>query len=211
MNNLNKTLTTFLSMISFVLLCIMAIFWFLLTYWEFPSYSNSTNAFLKNGVSGLSSAFAHTLYFIAFFPLVLAIIIIFIEFIFLKRKNMILKICFSLILLFGTSISIVPFLAAESNVYVSTFSVENWTSVPNLRYASVDNLLKNYKLTDMTSSELFNLLGPENYQTEHYNNTSYYWDLKNSLSINNEYLKVTISKNKVISHSIITNSNININ
>jgi hypothetical protein len=187
----------------------MAIFWFLLTYWEFPSYNTSTTAFLKNGVSGANWLFAHTLYIIAFSPLILAIIIIFIEFIFLKRKNMIIKICFSLIVLFGTSISIMPFLAAESNVYVSTFSSENWENVPNLRFESVNNLLKNYHLNGMSSTDLFNLLGPENYETENYDSTSYYWDLKNSLSMNNEYLKITISENKVISHKIISSSDSN--
>lgn len=206
MSKFNKTVTTSLSILSFILLCIMALFWFLLTYWEFPPYSNSTSIFLKNGVSGISWIFVHMLYFIAFFPLLLAIIIIFIEFVFLKRKNMILKICFSLVLLFGISISIVPFLAAESNVYVSKFSIANWESVPNLRYESVKNLENTYPLIGMSSNELFDLLGPENYQTENYNSISYYWDLKNSLSINNEYLKIVVSNGKVISYKTISNS-----
>ncbi|MGL5574844.1 MAG: hypothetical protein ACRDCW_04725 [Sarcina sp.] len=206
MSKINKTITTSLSILSFVLLCIMALFWFLLTYWEFPPYSNSTSTFMKNGVSGLNWLFVHALYFIAFFPLLLAIIIIFIEFIFLKRKNIILKVCFSLILLFGISISIIPFLTSESNIYISKFSTSNWESVPKLRYESVDNLEKTYHLIGMSSNELFNLLGSEDYQTENYNSTSYYWDLKDSLSINNEYLEITVSNGKIISYKTVSNS-----
>ena len=199
----SKFLFSTLSVISFLVLCLISILWFLLTYWEFPSYSSSTNAFLHNGASGINFIFVHILYFIAFSPLIIAIIVILIEYIFLKKRNKILKICFSLTLLFAVSITIIPFLAAQSNIYVSQFSTSNWTSIPKLRYMSVNNLIENHHLVGMSSNDLFNLLGYENYETETYNSQSYYWDLQNSLLINNTYLKITISNNIVTSYKIV--------
>lgn len=199
----NNFLFKTLSIVSFIILCAIAIFWFLLTYWEFPSYSTSTTAFLHYGNSGIKYIWVNILYFIAFSPLIIAVVIIFVEYVFLKRRNKILKICFSLIILFAVSISLIPLLAAESTTYVSKFNTNTWMTIPNLRYMSVNDLTKTNHLIGMSSDQLFNLLGAENYETETYNSRSYYWDLKDSLSINNTYLKVTLSDNKVISYKII--------
>lgn len=205
MSNLTKNFKTIISILSFILACALAIFWFLLTYWKFPSYSSSTTAYFKYGVTGFSSFIEHTLKFIAFSPLIIAAVMVFIEFSLLKRKNKVLKLCLSLVILFTASICSIHILVAQGRIFINNFSTPNWENIEQLRYKSVNNLIDTHKLVGMTTPSLMNLLGPDDYTTQNFNSISYFWDLTNPLSINNKYLKITASDGKVSTYEIVQN------
>lgn len=97
---------------------------------------------------------------------------------------------------------LIPFIAIQSNSYISNFNTNIWEKAPQLRYESVDDLLSKYKIIGMDSNELFSLLGPQDYENKGNISTDYFWNLKNPLSMNNKYLKITISNGTVISDSI---------
>ncbi|MGL4741143.1 MAG: hypothetical protein ACRC41_10095 [Sarcina sp.] len=205
MNNKNLVKTS-LSIISFIILFILTILWFFLIHWKIPQYQIAIITFLNGGLSGFNWILGRIFYIVAFFPLTISLIIITLGFIFFKRQNKVLKLCLSLSLVFIISLTTLPILINKSILYMSKFTSYNWINIPKLRYESVNNLLSTHKLIGMTSSEIFNLLGTQDYETTSYDSKTYFWDLDNPLNINNSYLTISISKDKVISYKIISDS-----
>ncbi|MGL4992047.1 MAG: hypothetical protein ACRCYE_07095 [Sarcina sp.] len=164
---------------------------------------------MNNGLNGSKWILGQILYFVGFFPLIISLITIIIEFIVFKRENKIIKICLSISLIFILSISALNILTVKSTSYMSKFNTHNWMNLPNLRYESVNNLIATHNLIVLSSSNLFSLLGPQDYETSNYDSKTYFWDLRNPLNINNSYLTVTVSKEKVIAYNIISDSSTN--
>lgn len=198
-----STLKTIITSLSFLLVIISSLFWFYTTYWLFPKYRISVITYLEIGVSNWVWLLMHFLYIVAFFPLLIALFILFLEYTFLTFKFKVLKICISLVILFITSILIIFFLIFKSNIYVSTFNQNKWIQVPTLRYESVNNLLETHNLIDCTKNQVLILLGNYSYESQKFEKNICFWDLTNPLCENNQYLKITFFNNKVISIKIV--------